>query len=334
MKASPYQIYRRLVSNQRDVHCQFEDAEGNRCEELAIASHTVQRSRALRDLAQDGHVLHIDFNGFRSESEGQVRFERIGVRKASVFPGFCSTHDHDLFKDVESGAGTLSERERSLVSYRSICHELYKKELLISAFSNLELRRAAEMNGSLYFIDAHLEGCRRARSDLLRSKATHLAFLNKGQGNFKSVLFVIDGALPFAFSTAFAPEYDLHGEDILPPEQKEWGSVSCVSGQLKGSSVLMFCGFDDVKHHLVSQFLASLSILSTMRVGGFAFHIGIEFAENLFFKPSWVNSLLPEIKDQLVKRFQIDVPGQQSQTKKEIAHQFDIVHLRGKMQQA
>ena len=326
-----HQIYQQLITRPQAALCQFEDAQGKRCNSTAIFSHTIQKSRTLAAISQDGHVLQLKQNVFRSAAEERVAFEKIGIQKASIFPGFCPAHDDALFKSVETGNGSISDQERILLSFRSVCHELFKKEQVISAYSDQNLRRAAAENGLTGLIDAHLLGCKLARRDLLRNRASHLNYMHNGVGKFTSVVFRTDAELPFAFSTAFSPEYDVFGNEMLPPEKEQWGSVSCISGNIKGGSVLLFAGFDDVERHPVSKFLFSLSSLPPKRIGGFALHTGIEFAENFFFRPSWINSLLPELRAEIVRRFRSGVPGRKSKIKKELVQQFDIVRIGGEL---
>jgi hypothetical protein len=332
MNSKVHQIYHRLITQRSAALCQFQDEEGNRCDKSAISSHTVQRSRALGSIAEDGHVLHIRLDSFSSDDADRIKFDKIGVRKASVFPGFCSAHDHSLFESIETGTGVISERERVLLSFRSICHELFKKERVIWAYSDQDFRRAVADLGYIKYIDGHLEGCKLAQTDLLRSKVSHLNFLHKNVGRFRSALFRMDSGLPFAFSTAFAPEYDLLGNDLLPPENREWGSLSCFSGHIKGNTVLVFSGFDDVKHHPISTFIDSLSNLEANRAGGYALHTALEFSENCYFKPSWVSKLIPEVKAELIRRYKSGTPGAKSKTKKDLAHQFDVVRVKGELQ--
>lgn len=44
------------------------------------------------------------------ESEGKPAPRKIGVGKASVFPGFCSKHDTTLFKPIAQETAVLEFR--------------------------------------------------------------------------------------------------------------------------------------------------------------------------------------------------------------------------------
>ena len=57
---------------------------------------------------------------------------KVGVKAASTFKGFCSTHDDKLFSPIEkeSFCGTLPQTV--LLGYRAICYEFLMKEYLLN----------------------------------------------------------------------------------------------------------------------------------------------------------------------------------------------------------
>ncbi|MEN8837998.1 MAG: hypothetical protein ABF266_07520, partial [Celeribacter marinus] len=133
--------------------------------------------------------------------------------------------------------------------------------------------------------------------------------------------------LPFTFASAFAPEFDFNGKLILPLPTEAWGSVSVYVGHLKGIPVASFQCLDTVSHHDIGTFFSSQANLNFGSVGGMLLQMAIEYSENSFFRISWVNSLIPEIRDEILTRFGAGTPGEPNSNKANISSQFDIVRI-------
>lgn len=71
------------------------------CEGGVIKAHTVSRGPNLAKIAENGHVLQYgasipDMN----KNGGKLSVKRIGIKDASVFHGFCSKHDREIFSCI------------------------------------------------------------------------------------------------------------------------------------------------------------------------------------------------------------------------------------------
>ncbi len=100
-------------------------APGMVCKGTAIRSHSVQNSRVLDLLARDGHVKGV---GKRIEGDAGpvIRFEDIGRNQATTFTGFCSKHDSEIFRSIETEPFRPSDPEHLfLVAYRAVARELH-----------------------------------------------------------------------------------------------------------------------------------------------------------------------------------------------------------------
>ena len=320
-------LFQRLWNAKQTNCCQYVDANGARCSKSAIKSHTVQRGRVLASIAEQGHVYKIGIP--KKPNHPRHRdFEKIGLRKASVFPGFCESHDFSLFNSFETGQGDLAPQELALQGYRCICHETYKKERAERVYSNHELLSALKQQDPRALLQAekYLEGTRLALRDLERQKKSFENILHeKDMKQLYATVFVLGGKLPLAYSSSFAPEFAFDGKLLLPEQYGDWNSVSVFCGAIKLQTVLAFVGIQDIDGHDLSKFFRTLETLDFQRIGALALHTAIEHAENTFFRPSWIEQLLPEIKDELLFRFGDGVPGEPNSRKKNLAKQFDIV---------
>lgn len=105
------------------------------CNELAIASHLLQKRGIINQIAENNHVLELAFNNYKKEV---FYFKHIGVNQAFAFPGFCSHHDNDLFKSIESGNVDYKDyRTQLLFSYRAVMNEKRKKEIIIDFYGRI-----------------------------------------------------------------------------------------------------------------------------------------------------------------------------------------------------
>nr|WP_272211907.1 hypothetical protein [Marinicella sp. W31]MDC2877797.1 hypothetical protein [Marinicella sp. W31] len=68
-----------------------------------IKAHTVSRGPNLAKIAKRGHVLHYTASiPEMKKNGGRLAVEKIGIKDASVFHGFCRKHDQELFSCVEN----------------------------------------------------------------------------------------------------------------------------------------------------------------------------------------------------------------------------------------
>jgi len=95
------------------------------CKNKAIRAHSIQNSRVLDLLSDNGHVtsfaLKVDNN-----TGPRPSLELIGRNKASTFLGLCSEHDNNIFHDIDNEEfDTTSNKHLFLLVYRSIYRGLH-----------------------------------------------------------------------------------------------------------------------------------------------------------------------------------------------------------------
>ena len=111
--------------------CLHPKAGTSTCAGKIIKAHTIQRNGDLNVIARQGHVYNILKHGKWFDSS---RFElndtpnKVGVREASTFMGFCAKHDNELFTPIEKEPFCGTTDQIALFGYRAICYELYMKE--------------------------------------------------------------------------------------------------------------------------------------------------------------------------------------------------------------
>lgn len=88
-----------------------------RCEKYSIGSHAVSKNYYLKNISENGEV--ISFIPFRNSESKELIPNRVGINKATVFPGFCKEHDN-IFNSIDIN-GITTIRDLLLQCYRSVC---------------------------------------------------------------------------------------------------------------------------------------------------------------------------------------------------------------------
>lgn len=120
------------------------------CEKLAIEnSHTIQKSTSIKLISENGHVLEPQAD----RKTGQVKISKIGINKASTFPGFCRDHER-LFNKFEHARELSGSMDFILQIYRTVCREIILNQTNLNAlkarkkqyldFRNSKLRQEIE----------------------------------------------------------------------------------------------------------------------------------------------------------------------------------------------
>jgi hypothetical protein len=101
----------------KNAKCYFDN-----CNKHSIGSHSISKNHNIKCISEDNCVM--SFVPRRNADNKDLVLDRVGIGKASVFPGFCKHHD-DLFNRIDiSGITTI--KDVLLQSYRSVCFWLHK----------------------------------------------------------------------------------------------------------------------------------------------------------------------------------------------------------------
>ncbi|MDZ4178496.1 MAG: hypothetical protein U1E29_04585 [Coriobacteriia bacterium] len=114
------------------------------CNRPAISAHSVQKSRFLKLIADDGHVMAV-----RMRSTPQtglvVDFEPVGLGKATAFTGLCAEHDNAIFTPIEKCEVDPSDPEHLfLLAYRSLLKEFHEQIVAASKLQSAYQYRVSE----------------------------------------------------------------------------------------------------------------------------------------------------------------------------------------------
>ncbi len=297
-------------------YCSHPAASASTCTKISKA-HTVQRRGGLAAIADEGHVLTVKptMKGM-IESEGAPGPRRIGVGQASVFPGFCSAHDTELFGPVEGKDVDLTATTASLLGFRAIAYERFAKALQLET---LTIQRQMDSGHSFFHqraIQRHIYaiewGVRRGLRDAERWKADYDAALTSGDTSGLSFVAIrFDRTLPVVGCGAFHAEFDLQGKPLqrLTRGDLAFDYVAWNMTAYDGRTVVVFSSICPRGGPAV-QFMESVNQLAEGRMADAMIRIAFEQSDNLFLKPGWWESLTDNERSALQGRAQSGTPSQ------------------------
>lgn len=94
----------------------------NNCNKKSIVrSHSIQKSKSLKLISENNHVLQPMVN--EESTRPEMLMKSVGINNASTFPGFCQEHE-EIFSGFETDGRILTINQGQLQSYRNICREV------------------------------------------------------------------------------------------------------------------------------------------------------------------------------------------------------------------
>lgn len=94
------------------------------CNNLSIKnSHTIAKSTSLREIADLNHLYHPTFIKSYPVGNDIYKMEKLGIREASTFPGFCIEHEGMFSKFENNGIFDSADQVVKQI-YRSICRNV------------------------------------------------------------------------------------------------------------------------------------------------------------------------------------------------------------------
>ena len=134
------------------------------CTQTAINSHLIQQNGILNSISKDGHLYEIKYKDFFKQKTNEIPFEfkLVGIKNALSLNLFCKHHDDSIFKPIEKDKPIQNSYETFLLySYRAVCAEIRKKEIVVEKYSRYLNSNSLEV----YINKSYLENTRKAFLD-------------------------------------------------------------------------------------------------------------------------------------------------------------------------
>lgn len=277
------------------------------CEGPIIRAHTVSRGPNLNKISKNGHVKK--FSGDVSsliKSGGSLIIKDVGLRDASVFNGFCSKHDREIFSCIENEEFNGRSDQCLAIAYRTMSRELYGKDAgahLRETLRTADKGRSSLQQVQLQFLLEEINiGNECARREL-RNTHNQLTrgLVSKDFGVLKSVIFEFDSILPFSFAGAWSPFFDLHGSELQKGYADEIMEQIIVSSFISGSKTLICLSWRHIDNAPALLIANQLSALAKETTASALLQLVVKHVENIFFHPDWLHTIGEAEKLQLEK---------------------------------
>lgn len=288
--------------------CRHPDAAPHTCSSLEpIGSHTIQRKGALAEISESGHVYSSKRSFERMEkNDGVVTLDKLGVRQASVFPGYCSKHDEALFDYAEGLNSPLDLRSCFLLSLRAAAFELSAKNRQLQLHV---LRRRFVDRGEGFEQQSRIQNVMQVNQDAIELGLHDIARLNERYARAYSdqcpakglSVYAVrfDQVLPFAASGVFVVEIDFAGRAL--PSLRAGGHFSQVALNITvvGRSTCMILAWFGGIQSSAAKLVESFKSLPEDNKASAALILALEHLENFFCRPSWWDGLRPKDRERL-----------------------------------
>jgi hypothetical protein len=276
------------------------------CQDKVVDSHTIQRKGPLQRIVDgSNHVCQLVAS---EKAENEIELAEIGWKQASVFPGYCSKHDSDVFAALEHVPFAGTHEQCVLQTYRSVCNELYKKRAFIDSLKYQQdvLDRGCDLHEQIsrqLTVLTNIEGQSKSREELETLWRTFEEAIGQGQyDRFSSKCFFFSGDLCITSAAALHTEFDFRGAKLFDMwdlnVDAQMLAHSIMSTEDGGAIVFTWLS----EEKLPAAVVASFDEVPNEDKGDIFAQYCFLNCENTFFSRVWWDQLGPERQAQL-KRF-------------------------------
>jgi hypothetical protein len=278
------------------------------CQGQIVGAHTIPRSQ-LRQIASNGHVYYVRGNPEDlAANNGRYTVGKRGVGQFSVLNFFCAAHDREIFSHLENDPLTFDSYQLSLLHYRAMAAELYKKMNAVEATALLlakEQGRRPRGDRSMQAAKAFQMGQRLGLRDMAQEFPRCETALASERYEDVSALVVRFKRPPSIMTVGgFAPEFDYDGSRM-----QTLGKISTVYHPI-GLSVLAAptgaaVAFTWLRGaSICRKFAESFMRQDRSKLSTLIIQTAFEHLENTCMSGSWWDGLLPIERDRLIERMQ------------------------------
>lgn len=295
-------------------------SKNGQCNQKIIKAHSIQNKNVLSLISDSTNHVH------SMSHDHEAIFEKMSVKKASTFKGFCGYHDNRIFKYIDDDIYSNLDKDKASLLYaiRAVAKELYAKKNLVAKFEQLfskydngQLDYITKKFPILSFHDVHyflgLNGYYRSlvdgnRMSILELEKTFKLLMDANSENkssvIKNIVIKVNGVKNVVASTCFAPEYNSKGEavNILDQLDKSLKSIFLtVIPDEKYSYIIISYLRKDAKFLL--SFTNDINKMSLQEKKFYIERLLITHCENMFFSESFIQKLTEKQKIDLNKSF-------------------------------
>ncbi len=279
---------------------------GQRCNEI-IRAHSIQKSKSLSEIAQNGHVYTYSSNiGTFKKNRGYLTFEKHGINKVSTFLGFCKRHDNELFAPIDNNFLIPTDDQVILYSYRSLCRELFVSENSLELMK-CQLDKGINQDAIKKMLSNYVKGKSFGLKNLKRHKREYdKSLANKSYSDIKYMIFQSDQKPTISFSGLFYPDFDFLGRQLqnLGDHSRNLQLLTFCSAPIQNGWAYIFA-WHETSSKVCVDFMRSLATKiydDKNSLGDHLFRLVITNCENSAISPEWWENLDKDKKEKIEDR--------------------------------
>jgi hypothetical protein len=266
------------------------------CSGGIIDAHSIQNSRSLESISENGLVykFELSFDTLSNwEKYRTIEPIKIGKANTSVFKGFCSYHDRELFKEIDMKDIIPTKEQSVLFSIRSLAKEIYTKNTVLNIKDiSKELQTGDDpqlLAISQDIMNLSHEGNKLALEDLGKEYINFFRFYNKKDySKLNRLIIKVDNIPEVLCSTCFAPEFDMNGhtlQNLITNDPLEYLTLDIIINDNRG--IIQFCWHDNYNYCK----LFADSLINNNDISNTIIKLIFGISENHAFRISWYDSL-------------------------------------------
>ncbi len=240
---------------------------------IVSAAHSIQKNGVLSKIAEDGNVMgyaldKVEFDGKKSHKN-----------HASIFWGFCNTHD-SIFSPIETSVYSRSDEQNFLYAYRGFVVSSHKKKEVSHWINYGEQWKADTLENKKIFDNA---------------------IISKDYSVIKTEVFELDNFYPIVVSSAFYLEYDFEGNNIIHSEERmEFIFVTLFPLDNKTIFLLSYFECDEQLYSKLGEQLRKRKNMKSDITMIIAAH-----TENVYFNPTYYETFIKKHETELERILQL-----------------------------
>lgn len=271
-----------------------------------VSAHTLSVESMLRVIAVDGHVYAPGQSKRIAKDAFPIEIQRKGIRDVSVFNGFCSRHDRELFMCLDTDLFRFTRQQLFMLAYRATARECYLKRKEAESFPTAQ--EYATIHGiarDLQLSDEALiyrAGLLRGAEDIESLKsALDTLLLQQEWDRLVSYAILFTNTPTVLATTSFQPFFDMDGQKLQDFENLENDMshimLSLIPTNTGGAAIFSWLDTANVAPRKFYD-----SILRGRDKTSTVLHAVLDNTENVAFAPTWYESLSKTQRDYLLNR--------------------------------
>ncbi|MGV2967276.1 SEC-C domain-containing protein [Paenibacillus sp. AGC30] len=277
--------------------------DSNQCQGDIKSAHSIQNNRILNRISIDSHLFSL---GSSVSKEGvRATLEKISKKKASTFFGFCDFHDTNLFRPIEVKEYLEEPIQDFLFALKGHTIEYHKKIRLLNSIKRMFKEVPSQMLNpeSVYqYRVAQLD----VRDYEIDYNYFKMKYTNNEYDCLRTIYRSLDYEVGFAMSSSFTIERDINGKilnEIYALGNENMPSIFLNIYPTEGKTNIII-SYQLKNEDLYGDYFNQILSLSTEELMNYLNYLVIQYTENVFFHPEFIESLSKKQQESLLRSFE------------------------------